>query len=90
MPIKRAAYKAIRSDRKKRSKNLSTVTKIKTLAKKALSALTTNNKADMEKALRAFSSGLDKASQKGIIHQKTASRKKARMAAKVAAALKKA
>ena len=34
MPIKRAAYKQIRSDKKKRFKNISTVSGLKTISKK--------------------------------------------------------
>jgi len=86
MPIKRAAYKALRSDKKKRLKNISTLSRIKTLNKNVDNLLKSKDKEKQEKALKALISAFDKAAQKGIIHKKTASRKIARISRKVAKA----
>ncbi len=88
MPIKRAAYKAIRSDKKKRLRNITNISSIRTLSKKLLSLLPSKNKENIDKALKALLSQLDKAAQKGVIHRKTASRKASRMSKKAAQAIK--
>lgn len=79
MPIKRAAYKAIRTDKKKRAKNVSAISKIKTLTKTLKGLLKTKDKEKISSALKAVFSALDKAAQKGIIHAGNASRKKSRL-----------
>jgi len=89
MPIKRAAYKAMRSDKKKHAKNMSTISRVRTLKKNLLSVIPSKNKAEIEKASRAFISAVDKAGQKGIIHRKNASRTIARMSVQVHKALAK-
>jgi len=89
MPIKRAAYKAIRADKKKHLRNISTKTTIKTLTKKVETNLKSKKKTDLEQSLKNLISALDKAAQKGIIHKKTASRTKSRMSKRVWQAIKK-
>lgn len=88
MPIKRAAYKQIRSDKKKRFKNISTLTVIKTVTTKLNNLIASKNKDKISSALRDFSSIVNKAAQKGIIPKRTASRKIARMSNKVSKILK--
>lgn len=88
MPNKRAAYKALRSDVKKREKNISTKSRIKTLTKKVINLAASKNKTEIEKSLKVLISAIDKASQKGIIHKKTASRKIARLSKRAAKSLK--
>jgi len=88
MPIKRAAYKAIRSDKKKQLRNKTTVSRIRTLTKNLYECLTAKNKSDIDKAAKSLISAFDKAAQKGIIHRKTASRRIARVSQKVHSALK--
>ncbi len=89
MPIKRAAYKAIRSDKKKRARNVSAISKIRTLTKTLTSVLSSKNKEEIKTSLRAVISALDKAAQKGIIHRKNASRKIKRLSEKVHSILSK-
>lgn len=79
MPIKRAAYKAIRKDKKKHLRNISAISKIKTLSRNFKSAVQAKNAEEIAKAKSAVFSALDKAAQKGIIHKKNASRNKARL-----------
>ncbi|MCK4463942.1 MAG: 30S ribosomal protein S20 [Candidatus Omnitrophica bacterium] len=88
MPIKRAAYKQIRADKKKAFKNISAISAIKTMTKKLNDLISSKNKDKLEPALRSFISLLDKAAQKGIIRRRTASRKIARMSKKVSRILK--
>ena len=88
MPIKRAAYKALRSDKKKRLKNISVISRVKTLAKDLTDLLSSKDKGKIEKALRTFISQLDKAARKGIIRRRTASRKASRMSKRVSKSLK--
>ncbi|MFH1791773.1 MAG: 30S ribosomal protein S20 [Candidatus Omnitrophota bacterium] len=83
MPIKRAAYKAIRSDKKKHLRNVSAISGIRTLYKNVLQVIKTKDKSKIESALRTLISAMDKAAQKGIIHKKTASRKKSRISTRV-------
>ncbi len=89
MPIKRAAYKQIRADKKKALKNISVISVIKTTTKKLNNLISSKNKAKLEPGLRNFVSLLDKAAQKGIIRRRTASRKIARMSKKISRILKK-
>ncbi len=88
MPIKRAAYKQIRADKKKALKNLSVISLIKTTTKKLNSLIASKNKDKLEPGLRSFVSLLDKAAQKGIIRRRTASRKIAQMSKKISRILK--
>lgn len=91
MPIKRSAYKRIRADKKKRLRNISAKSHIKTAVKKLESLLSSKNKKAVEitEKLRDASSLLDKAAQKGIIPSGTASRKISRLSKKAHAAIKK-
>lgn len=88
MPIKRAAYKQIRADKKKTLKNISVISAIKTMTKKLNNLISSKNKDKLESGLRSFVSLLDKAAQKGIIRRRTASRKIAQMSKKISRALK--
>ena len=88
MPIKRAAYKQIRADKKKAFKNISVISAIKTMTKKLNNLISSKNKDKLEPGLRSFVSLLGKAAQKGIIRRKTASRKIARMSKKISQSLK--
>jgi len=89
MPIKRAAYKQIRSGKKKRLRNISTLSAIKTSVKNIHSLISSKNKDKLKTALQSFYSLVDKAAQKGIIHKRTSSRKKSRIAKKISEAFEK-
>ena len=88
MPIKRAAYKQIRADRKKAFKNASGISAIKTAVKKVNKIISSKNKDKIKSALRDFSSVVSKVAQKGIIHKKKGSRIISRMSKKAASLLK--
>lgn len=74
MPNIKAAVKWTRASEKRRERNLSVKSKLKTLAKKATSSGATAADAT------AASSAFDKAAARGIIHKNKANRKKSRIA----------
>ena len=88
MPNIQSAIKRMRSNEKKRQRNLSVRSEVKTVLKKVKGAVA-NKDADAAKILlQAAYSELDKAAKKNVIHQNKADRSKARMAKKVEALLK--
>ena len=78
VPNIKAAIKWTRASEKRRKRNLSAKTKLKTLVKKAGAET-----ADVE-TVKTASSALDKAAVRGIIHKNKAARQKSRMAKKTA------
>lgn len=80
MPVKRAAIKALRQNRKRRARNLAIKNELKSAVKNARKLLAL---ADKNKAAEAISQAirkLDRASQKGVIKKNTAARIKSRLA----------
>lgn len=78
MPIIKSAIKRNKQNEKRRLRNKSVKTRIKTETKRFLSLLGDREKA--EEQLKLVYSLYDKAVKKGIIHKNTASRKKSRLA----------
>lgn len=74
MPNIKAAIKWTRASAKRRKRNLSVTSKLKTMAKKA--GAQNASEADVRAAASAF----DKAAVRGIIHKNKANRKKSRLA----------
>ena len=87
MPIKKAALKRMRSDRKRRLRNASVVGELKTLARKFERLIQGKEKEKAIPLLREAFQKLDKAVSRGIIHKNRASRKKSRLSRKLAALL---
>lgn len=83
MPILHAAYKATKVTKKKTARNQSLKSHLKTEIKKFLDLILSKKTEEAKKQLVFVVSELDKASSKGIIHKKTASRKKSRLAKKL-------
>ena len=67
--------KRILTNEKRRVRNLSVRTRMKTYVKKAHEAILSGDTAEITEALPKAISKIDKAAQKGVIHQKSASRK---------------
>ena len=86
MPNKKAAMKSLRQDKKKHLRNKTTLTEIRTLAKKARVLVTANNRDEAEKALRNFESKLSKAAKKNVIKKANASRRISRLRSQFAKA----
>lgn len=79
MPIKKAAFKAMRTGRKKHTRNISVKSELKTRTKKVEELFSSGKLEQAKAALRELTSKLDRAASKGIIHKNTASRKKSRL-----------
>ena len=86
----KSAEKRNRQNEKNRKKNVQVKSVVKTSAKKVTTAASSKEKnADtIKNFFKSFSSAVDSACRKGVIHWKTAARKKSRMAKKVNAATK--
>ncbi|GAC1365766.1 MAG: 30S ribosomal protein S20 [Herpetosiphon sp.] len=68
----KSALKHVRSDERKRVRNLKVRSRVKTVIKKAREELT-------PEAIRAACAQLDKAASKGVIHKGNAARRKSRL-----------
>lgn len=82
-----STIKRVRQAEKRRLRNQSVKTKIKTYIGKLEAALPSKNKDEIEKILKETVKIITSASSKGIIHKNTASRKISRITKKVNAAL---
>ena len=79
MPIKHAALKQIRKDRKRTTRNQAVESELKTLKKRLLTLLAAKQHAEASKLLPTVMRRFDQAAAKGIIHRKTASRTASRL-----------
>ncbi len=77
MPQHKSAVKRVRQNEKRRQRNQSQRSKMKTLVKKALD---TTEKEEAEAAFKEASSYLDKMAAKGLVHKNFAARKKSKIA----------
>ncbi len=73
----------MRSSARKHLHNRALTSRLKTLEKQFLAAVGAAKKDEAAAALRAVASALDKAAKGGVIHSNLASRKKARLAARL-------
>jgi small subunit ribosomal protein S20 len=90
MPNTKSAAKRMRQSVKRRMHNRVAKKVIKTVTKKAMTAMAAG---DLEKAvadLRLASSKIDKAGARGVLHRNTAARRKSRLDRALAAARAKA
>ena len=83
MANSKSAKKRVTVAERNRVRNQAVKTRIKTMAKKVLATVEDQNLEAAKAALSIAYKELDKAVTKGIIKKNTASRKKARLAAKV-------
>jgi small subunit ribosomal protein S20 len=79
----KSAEKRDRQSVKRRERNISAKSAIKTKVKSVVSAVETKDKQASVKALHAAIPALDKAAVKGVIHRKNASRKISRLTKKI-------
>jgi len=80
MPNTKSAERRARSSEIKHQRNKSIKTSLKTLEKSFLGAVTGGKKDAAKAAYQDVASGLDKAAKTGVIHKRTADRKKSRLA----------
>jgi small subunit ribosomal protein S20 len=80
MPQHKSPMKRMKTDKKREARNNYVNRTIKTLAKKIKEEMPAEEK---QKQLSLIFSQLDKAAKKGVIHKRTASRRKSRIAAMI-------
>lgn len=88
MPIKKAAYKAIKKSRVKHLRNVTIKSELRTLTKKFDRLVTAKKIDEAKKAVDTMISKLSRAASKGVIHKNTASRKISRLRKRLAASAK--
>jgi small subunit ribosomal protein S20 len=83
MPNTKSAKRRMRSNVRKQAHNTSIKSRLHTLEKKYLAAVTAGKKEDASVALRAVTSAFDKAAKVGAVHKGTADRKKSRLSVRL-------
>ncbi len=89
MPIKKAAFKAVRQSKKRRVRNSQTKKTISSAIKTSRSLVDNKKNEEAKKSVLKTIRLLDKAVSKGIIKKNTAARKKSRLMKKLNFLLKK-
>lgn len=84
MPNTKSAEQRTRSSARRHLHNQSIKSRLKTLEKKYLAVVKTGKKPESATALRSIHAALDKAAKQGVVHANTVSRKKSRLAARLA------
>lgn len=79
MPIKHAALKHIRKDRRRYARNQAATSALKTLTKRLVALLGAKQFDEAKTLIRLVVKEYDHAAAKGIIHPNTAARKKSRL-----------
>lgn len=80
MPNTKSAERRVRNSARKHARNTSVKSRLKTAERGYLELVGSGKQEDAAKALRTVSSYYDKAAKSGVIHSRTASRKKSRLA----------
>jgi small subunit ribosomal protein S20 len=83
MPNTKSAERRMRNSARKKLHNRSVKSRLRTLEKSYLALVSAGKKDEADKALKTISSALDKAAKVGVIHDRTASRKKSRLAVRL-------
>lgn len=77
MPQHKSPMKRMKTDKKREARNNYVIKTLKTLSKKIREEMPLEDK---QKILSTIYSQLDKAAKKGVIHKRTAARRKSRLA----------
>jgi small subunit ribosomal protein S20 len=80
-----SALKRARQTERRTTRNRSNTSRLRSALRDMRAALTNGDKAVAERTYRQTVSALDKAIQKGVLHQNTASRYKSRLSARLKA-----
>lgn len=83
MPIKHAALKQIRKDRKRQQRNQALRAELKTLTKRLLSLIKGQKSAEAKALIGTVARRYDRAASQRIIHRNTAARLKSRLMKRV-------
>lgn len=78
--------KRIKTDEKRRERNVAVRSRLKTYVKRAEDAVHSGQKDQIDAAIKAAITEIDIAARKGVIHANTAARKKSRLQRKAQAA----
>ncbi|MDR2453978.1 MAG: 30S ribosomal protein S20 [Bifidobacteriaceae bacterium] len=81
----KSQIKRIRTNEKRRLRNQSVKSELKTYVRRTREAIAAGDKDAAEAALRVAARKLDKAAAKGVIHKNQANNRKSKLAVKVAA-----
>ena len=79
MPIKRAAVRALRKDKKRAARNQAIESQLKTIKKRFLTLVDEKKQAEAAELLPMVLRRFDQAAAKGLLHKNTASRTKSRL-----------
>jgi small subunit ribosomal protein S20 len=79
MPIKHAALKQIRKDRRRHERNQAIRSELKTLTKRLITLLKEQKRDEAKALIATVAQKYDHAASKGVIHRNTASRYKSRL-----------
>ena len=79
MPIKHAALKQIRKDRKRQQHNQAIRAELKTLTKRLLTLLRAQQLDEARTLIHVVAKRYDRAASQGVIHRNTAARSKSRL-----------
>lgn len=85
MPRTRSAAKQARASVRRQTNNKSIKSRLHTLEKKFVAAISAKTATEAAEALRVLTSALDKAAKTKVIHRNLAMRKKSRLAARLKA-----
>lgn len=88
MATHKSSEKRARQDVKKQANNQKTLNSVRTFEKKVRTAIAAKDAKSAQELLKSFSSKMDKAASKGVIHAKTAARKVSRISAQISALAK--
>lgn len=88
MPIKHAALRQMRKDRKRQQRNQAVQAELRTLAKRLLTLLNERKVAEAGQLMRAVAKAYDRAASKRVIHPRAAARHKSRFARRLQKAAK--
>ncbi len=83
MPATKSARKRLKTDKKKRARNIKVKKSVKAPIKLLNQTIELKKEKEAKEVLLKASSALDRAAAKGVIHRNTAGRKKSRLARKV-------
>ena len=90
MANNKSTEKRIRQNEKRREKNAAVKSSLRTAAKNVLKSIAnSSNTNELLLSFKDFTKRMDTAARKGIIHHRTAARKKSRIARKLNLAIKK-
>lgn len=88
MPIKHAALRQMRKDRKRQQRNQAVQAELRTLAKRLLTLLNERKVAEAGQLMQTVAKAYDRAASKRVIHPRAAARYKSRFARRLQQAAK--